>query len=917
MRRGIATAAALAFLLLAPSANATYEQVGHFAGSPTLQTKEQIEANEEVQLGGVGGMAVNYTGAGGVPAGTVYAATRVSPNPARVVMFTPGAPPASELTFSLSWEITTSGGPYGRCGPALGSTCPLQVGASPGSVDVDIDPTTGNVYVIEGATTQAGKKFISVYTPDGSAEITRFGERIAEGSKTAESPDKIHNFPSSGAIAVNGAGEVYVFDVNNFDGFYHRLMKFVPKVPGKYDAYEYAGAAEDIGAGFGVAGQPAKPVLDAAGNIYVSSQELSIEMYVPTASPGDPPTCSFTFAKEGIAGITVDPKSATPFFYSYKKETGFALRTVRQLAPCDPASGKFKDPVSGKEVIDLINVSPERDYLWGLAFDPERKLAGRPAGVLYGAAPSPVPNVGTGQSGQSSLGYVFAQSAVPQKALTVAKTGSGTGKVTSSPSGIDCGTICTAEFGEGEAVTLTAKADAGSEFKGWSGSGCSGTSTCEVTMSEARAVTAEFNAAAKPKFALKVKKSGLGTGTVTSSPPGINCGLTCEAEYEEGTAVTLTGAPGANTKSATWTGCDSVNGENKCLVSMSGAKEVTATFALEQHLLSVSKTGSGTGKVTSSAPGIDCGATCSASFDHGTVVTLSAPADAGSEFSGWSGGCAGAGTCEVTMSEAKEVTATFEEEEIEEPGIPLTVSLEGTGGGTVTSDSGLISCTPFCSDEYEAGTVVTLTATPAQGSTFYSWKYCDAGGVNGRQCTVTLDKAKTVKATFTTTHALTLTKAGGLGKVQSSPGGILCLANCSETTAAFREGTEVVLKQTPAKHFHFVEWLGDCSGASTCQVTMGEDHDVSAEFAEDPKHLLTLTKSGGGAGTVKSSVAGINCGATCATTKAAYYQGEIVELTATPGKGSAFKGWSGAGCSGTGTCSVTISEAKEVTAEFG
>jgi hypothetical protein len=322
---------------------------------------------------------------------------------------------------------------------------------------------------------------------------------------------------------------------------------------------------------------------------------------------------------------------------------------------------------------------------------------------------------------------------------------------------------------------------------------------------------------------------------VTSSPPGINCGLTCEAEYEEGTAVTLTGAPGANTKSATWTGCDSVNGENKCLVSMSGAKEVTASF---------------------------------------------------------------------------------EEEETEEPGIPLTVALEGTGGGTVSSDKGAISCTPFCTDEYEAGTVVTLTATPTQGSTFYSWKYCDAGGVNGRQCTVTLDKAKTVKATFTTTHALTLTKAGGLGKVQSSPGGVLCLFNCQDTTASFREGTEVTLKQTPAKHFHFVEWLGDCSGASTCQVTMGEAHDVSALFAEDPKHLLTLTKSGGGAGTVKSSVAGINCGATCATTKAAYYQGEVLELTATPGKGSAFKGWSGA-CTGAATCTVTMSEARGVTAEFG
>ncbi len=694
-RRGLVGVAALAAvfsaLILAPSAQAAYEQVGHFAGSPTSQTQEQIEANEEVQLGGVGGMAVNYTGAGGVEPGTVYAATRVSGNP-RVAMFAPGTPPASELTFSLSWEIKPFGGAYDRCGPALEppAPCPPQVKESAARVDVDIDPTTGNVYVSESVALAAGKKYISVYTPDGSEEITRFGERI-EGGKTADTPEKLHTPLPAGAIAVNGEGEVYVFDINNFDNFYHRLMKFVPKVPGKYDAYEYAGAAEDIGAGFGTAGQPEKPVLDAAGNIYVSSQESSIEMYAPTASPGDPPTCRFDFPKEGIAAITVDPKSAAPFFYSYKKETGFALRTVRQLAPCDPASGKFKDPASGKEVIDLINVSPERDYLWGLAFDPVRKLSGRPAGVLYGGAPSPVPNVGTGQPGQSSLGYVFAQSAVPQKTLTVAKTGSGTGKVTSSPTGIDCGFTCTAEFGAGEAVTITAKADVGSEFKGWSGSGCSGTGTCVVTMSEAKSVTAEFTTVAKPQFLLKAKKEGTGTGTVTSSPPGIDCGSDCEEQYEEGTAVTLTGTPGANTEAVLWSGCDSVDGENKCLVSMSTAKEVTATFE--------------------------------------------------------------------------------EGEETEEPGIPLTVAVEGTGSGTVTSDKGAISCNPFCSDDYEAGTVVVLTATPTPGSTLYSWKYCDKGGVNGRQCTVTLDKAKTVKATFTTTHSLTLTKAGGLGKVQSSPAG--------------------------------------------------------------------------------------------------------------------------------------------------
>src|SRR5204863_406842 len=117
-----------------------------------------------------------------------------------------------------------------------------------------------------------------------------------------------------------------------------------------------------------------------------------------------------------------------------------------------------------------------------------------------------------------------------------------------------------------------------------------------------------------------------GTGTVTSSPAGINCGSECSAEYEEGTAVTLTGTPGVNTKAVSWSGCDSVNGENKCLVTMSSAKAVTATFDLEpvssKFKLTVSKTGAGSGTVTSSPAGISCGATCSAEFEEGTKVKL-------------------------------------------------------------------------------------------------------------------------------------------------------------------------------------------------------------------------------------------------------------------------------------------------------
>lgn len=149
------------------------------------------------------------------------------------------------------------------------------------------------------------------------------------------------------------------------------------------------------------------------------------------------------------------------------------------------------------------------------------------------------------------------------------------------------------------------------------------------------------------------------------------------------------------------------------------------------------------------------------------------------------------------------------------------------------------------------------------------------------------------------------------------PGGVLCLSNCSSTTAAFKEGTSVTLTAVPAKNYVFTEWTGDCSGSGPCSLgALGADKEVGAKFTAVAQHDLTVNKEGGGNGTVKSNLAGINCGATCSSMAAAYFQGAEVELTATPGKGSTFGGWVGSGCSGTGTCKVTMSEAQTVGAQF-
>ncbi len=161
--------------------------------------------------------------------------------------------------------------------------------------------------------------------------------------------------------------------------------------------------------------------------------------------------------------------------------------------------------------------------------------------------------------------------------LTLTRSGAGSGSVSSSPAGIDCGLVCSYSFSLSTSVTLTATPAAGSSFAGWSGSGCSGTSTCTVTMLGARAVNAEFAVVPPGQFDLMVSKSGTGSGTVSSSPAGINCGSDCSETLADGTSVTLTASPAGGSSFTAWSGAG-CSGTSTCTVVMSEARAVTAQF---------------------------------------------------------------------------------------------------------------------------------------------------------------------------------------------------------------------------------------------------------------------------------------------------------------------------------------------------
>ena len=106
-------------------------------------------------------------------------------------------------------------------------------------------------------------------------------------------------------------------------------------------------------------------------------------------------------------------------------------------------------------------------------------------------------------------------------------------------------------------------------------------------------------------------------------------------------------------------------------------------------MLNIGKEGTGVGLVISSPTGINCGSTCSASFDEGKTITLTATPAEGSVFTGWSGsGCAGANTCQVTLGADTKVTATFTKNGKESPPEERPIQPPADGVSTPPSSGG-------------------------------------------------------------------------------------------------------------------------------------------------------------------------------------------------------------------------------------
>jgi hypothetical protein len=332
----------------------------------------------------------------------------------------------------------------------------------------------------------------------------------------------------------------------------------------------------------------------------------------------------------------------------------------------------------------------------------------------------------------------------------------------------------------------------------------------------------------------------------------------------------------------------------------------------------------------------DQGASCFYTVAQGENVMLR-PVDA-TGFVGWSVfECEGTAPCVLNMDSDRSVVATWTPTSLAiAPAFGLTPPQEEK----ITSSDGKISCSSTgvgdCSAEFEAFALVTLTASPADA--FDSWSGVTTGDPGQHSacleagtsptCTFFLSGNDVVGAKFKDAtedpevipprqkvRLRVAIDAKSGGTVTSSRSRLSERISCgSVCSARFEQGENPTLTAQAAGGSRFIGWRGGspyCTTNTQCRYPAFRTTSIKALFTQ-PDKTLTVTKAGRGTGTVTSSPAGISCGSTCAH---AYNHGTAVTLTAVASSRARFTGWS-SDCSGTGSCSLTMSANHAVVATF-
>lgn len=255
------------------------------------------------------------------------------------------------------------------------------------------------------------------------------------------------------------------------------------------------------------------------------------------------------------------------------------------------------------------------------------------------------------------------------------------------------------------------------------------------------------------------------------------------------------------------------------------------------YTLTASKGGTGLGSLT--APGLTCdGNTCTGTYTYNETVRITATADAGSVFAGWTG-CNSAtdNVCTVLINDDQEITALFVPYGAKEYNLQTKSVAKNKGNGTILSSDGNINCGDICAHKYFSGTTVTLSATANEGSTFIGWKPESLNCVGTAACTIEIGRSKTVKAVFVGDYTLKVvnkSKNGGTGTVTSTPKGIDCTTgNTIGCEELYGYGETVTLSASADMGYVFVGWAPSklCPGVGDCVVPMDRKRTVKAIFS--------------------------------------------------------------------------------------
>jgi len=383
----------------------------------------------------------------------------------------------------------------------------------------------------------------------------------------------------------------------------------------------------------------------------------------------------------------------------------------------------------------------------------------------------------------------------------------------------------------------------------------------------------------------------------TSVPGGngqVHCnetGSACLPEYDEGQEVILQASPEPGYQLKEWTGgtgeAAACNGTSTdCTFILNSNSSVEAVFESAgppSYALNPTSTGSGSGSFTCKVLPGGSEEACEAEYVEGTEVEVLDHPDTGSHFMQWEGDCSGSGSCVLTMSAERSVSAVNDLD-------AETFSESVNGPGSLEcEDAGEASGFGPCAATYPYGHIVKVKALPDTGAHLVSLTGSGsaAGNCSGDECSFAITEASGASAEFALDEeALTIQEpSSGTGEVKCNGG------SCAGPWL-YGDNIEVTATPTGGSTLASVSGTGSASScsASPCSFEITEASSVSVIFNPAGATQLTVVKTGTGEGTVQSSSGGIDCGATCEGT---FSEGETITLSESPTEpGSVFVAWS-------------------------